>query len=241
MVRPPRARAQPAIPIHDQFRGLGFGRQPVVTGDGRHTARIHKLSVQALQFPQPPVAGQLHRHHEIARVAALRPCLVNAPVAPERFRQRLAFGDRHGARLFAIDILALLRGMDGKQRVPAVAGRDQHGVNVGPGEQLHVVRVHDAVAIAVMPVHGGLDDFAALFAHVADRHELHVLLREERLQVVGAAAADADSAHHDTVAGRHSPGPLSQHRTGHDHGGGGQGGRFQELSPRDGSFVQGHG
>mgnify|MGYP000891881911 CR=1 FL=1 len=62
----------------------------------------------------------------------------------------MASGDGDAARLFAVDILASLRRLDGGRRMPAVAGRDQHGVDIFAIEQLAEIAIQLAVAVAVM-------------------------------------------------------------------------------------------
>ena len=61
-------------------------------------------------------------------------------------------------------------------------------------EQLAKVAIPFAILIAVLFVGHLLDRIAALCLHIADGHELHVLLLQEAAQVVRAAVADADAA-----------------------------------------------
>ena len=113
---------------------------------------------------------------------------------------------RHGeaGRFFAIHILARPHGQDRGRGVPAVAGGNQHGIDVGPfGQQLAHVPVRRAILVAVFAVHGVLGAFAVAFPHIADGHKLHVGLAEHPAQIAGAAAADADGPHHDPLARRH--------------------------------------
>ena len=74
---------------------------------------------------------------------------------------------------------------------------------------------------------------AAIGPHVAAGHEANIGLFHEAADDVGAAAADADRAHHDLFAGRHGA-VLAQHRGGdqvrHGQGSSGVQGRFQEVS-----------
>ena len=89
------------------------------------------------------------------------------------------------------------------RRVPVIARGDQHGVDVGPGQQLEHVAVGGAIVVAVLGVGHGLDRLPPAGPDVADGHELHVRLGDHALQVVPAAGADADGAQHDPLAGRH--------------------------------------
>ena len=76
-------------------------------------------------------------------------------------------------------------------------------------------RIHAAVLVAVFFIDHFLDGDAASLLDVAHRHELHVLLLEEAAQVVGSPVADADSAHHDPLAGGDRAVPA-QGRAGND-------------------------
>ena len=88
--------------------------------------------------------------------------------------------------------------------MPAVARCGENCIDIRPREELLHVDVLRAVGVAVVLVHDALDRVAALLAHVADGHELDVLLRQHPVaQVAGTAAAEADGAHHDAVGRRH--------------------------------------
>ena len=112
--------------------------------------------------------------------------------------------------LLGVDVLAGAHGQDRGQRVPAVAGGDQHGVDVGAlGQELADVGVHLAVVVAVLRSSTYLLTASRLLLlQVADGHELHVGLAHHPLQVAHAAAADADAAADDLLAGRHGAVPA---------------------------------
>jgi hypothetical protein len=61
-----------------------------------------------------------------------------------------------------------------------------------------------AVAIAVMLVGHLLDCIAARLLYVAYGDELHVLLLEEAAEVICSPVTDADAAHGDSLAWRHT-------------------------------------
>ena len=84
--------------------------------------------------------------------------------------------------------------------MPVRPGGDQHRVDVAAGEQLAQVAVHGAIGVVVAVVGAFLDGLAARFFDVANGDELHVLLRQEAIQVVAAPVADADAAHDDAFA-----------------------------------------
>jgi len=120
--------------------------------------------------------------------------------------------------------------------VPAVAGGDEHAVDVGAlGQELANLGIHAAVAVAVALVDGLLDLLARRLLGIADRHELHVRFRQHPPQVTHSAAADADAAHHDALAGGHGA-VAAQGGSGDDgrrrEGRTGRGSRLEKPSPR---------
>jgi hypothetical protein len=112
----------------------------------------------------------------------------------------------------------MLRRDDRERRVPAVAGSNQHGVDVLTRQQGILIVVHLAVVVAVLLVNHRLDLFAPLIANVTDGNELCLTEWEQRAQVVCTARADADAAENDLVTGRDRAGSLTEHQTGDNHG-----------------------
>ena len=202
VVRPPRCRPEPAVPIHDTLGRLRFRREPVVGGCGRVAVSRRCIGLQLRQLAELAAARQIDAVLEVCTVAALGASLVDPAEAMVRVGQRPTLGDRHRAGLFAIHVFARLGGKDRQQRMPAVPGCDQHGVYVSALPKLVHVAVHRAVIVAVMLVDLRLNGFAALVARVADRPELHIVLGEERLEVALASSADTQSGHIDPVTRR---------------------------------------
>jgi len=188
-----------------------------------------------VQLAQVAQAGELCGGDEFPLAPALGSGLEHAAVSPFRVAQGLPLGDGQCAGLFAVDILARSHGHNRSQGVPAVARGDEQGVDiVACGQKFAQVDVLGAVLAAVARIHQALNVFAARFPDVADRHEVHILLAEHPVQDACAAAADADGAHHDALAGGDST-VLAQ-RCGRDDGRGGEGtadesGAAQELPP----------
>ena len=138
---------------------------------------------------------------EIVDVASLGAGLENPPVAIGRVGELLAFADRHAARLLAVNVFAGFGGEHAGDRVPPVAGRDQHGVDIGATVDFrHFAGLH-AVLVVVLAVGHHADDFAPRFLHIGDHDELHVGLAEKRFEDLAPARADADAPEHDAVAG----------------------------------------
>jgi hypothetical protein len=107
------------------------------------------------------------------------------------------FGDRQAERLFDVDVFARLASVDGGQGMPVIGRRDDNGVDVLAIEQPAIV------AVAVTRAAGGLFDLGlgdsqVFFVDVANGHDL----LDERREVLGAAAADADRADADLFVGR---------------------------------------
>jgi hypothetical protein len=118
--------------------------------------------------------------------------------------------------------------------VPAVAGGDQHRVEVGPlGQELPDLGEHRAVLVAVLFIDVFLDRLALDLLEVADGEHADVLLAHDPTQVVHAAPADADRAELDLLAGWHRA-VASEHARRDDRREGQQGSRLagglQKLS-----------
>jgi hypothetical protein len=86
--------------------------------------------------------------------------------------------------------------------VPAVARRDQNRFDAGPCQQFLRIPTNLAVTVAVGRVDHALDGLAPVFADVTVRYHLYTLVTQEPLQVLGAAPANADRAHHNPVVRR---------------------------------------
>jgi hypothetical protein len=85
--------------------------------------------------------------------------------------------------------------------VPAVAGGDEHRVDVLAAQQLAEVPVTAAVGVAVVPVDEPLAGLAPPGLHVGDGDAAHVGEAQHGLEVAGAARADADHPERDLPAG----------------------------------------
>ena len=147
-----------------------------------------------VELAELPAVDQFHGLLEIGDAAALGAGLEDPLRAVDGVGQLLAGGDGDAARLLAIDVLAGFGGQDRGRRVPAVAGGDQHGVDVLAVEQFAEVAVKLAVLVAVVLVHQRLAGLAPLGLHVGNRHAADIRERQHRLQVVGAARTDADDS-----------------------------------------------
>ena len=93
-----------------------------------------------------------HGGLEVRHAPPLRAGLEDAAGLADRVVEGLAKSDRQPAGLLAVNVLAGLRREDRGRGVPAVAGGNQHGVNVRPREQIAEVAVEHAVLVPVMLV-----------------------------------------------------------------------------------------
>ncbi|OQC27344.1 MAG: hypothetical protein BWX70_02248 [Verrucomicrobia bacterium ADurb.Bin070] len=233
IVRPPRRRPQPGVPVQLVARRLRFGRQPGAVHVGavpRRDMRTHRADLAEPAQPQ-----QFVGHREIRLAQALGAGLENATVTARCRHHRLPLRDRHRAGLLAIDIFAGAHRQHRGRGVPAVAGGDQHRVDVSArGQKLANVAVGRAILIAVFGVHHAFDRFAPVLPHVADRHELGVLLGQNAMTQIGRAApADPDAAHHDPLAGRDrtvSPQGRRRHQDRHDNRSAGRDGALEKTA-----------
>ena len=98
------------------------------------------------------VRASLHGRLEVGHAPALGAGLEDPAGLADRVVELLAEVDGQAAGLLAVDVLAGLGRQHRRRRVPAVAGGDQHGVDVGPVEQLAEVAV-DACSPCCRNVH----------------------------------------------------------------------------------------
>src|ERR1035437_3013388 len=118
VVRPPRARAQPTVPIEDLFGRFRLRGQPVLAGDGwPHRISSH-VGVDGLELAEFAGASGFDGPDEIRAVAPLCTGLVDPAGAAERIGQRAALLNRHRAGLLAVDVLSRVGCLDGEGRMP---------------------------------------------------------------------------------------------------------------------------
>ncbi len=144
--------------------------------------------------------GKLHGLLEVRHAAALGAGLEDAAEMAHRVGQVLAIGDGQPAGFLAVHILARLGREHRGRRVPAVAGGDQDGVDIGPGQQLAEIAIENAIVVLVVAVDQLLSRLAAAGLNVGDGHNLHVALGEHALEVISASGADADHPQRDPLA-----------------------------------------
>ena len=229
--RSPSGRAEIRVEVHFRFVRFRFRRQPTAH-DGLHPSGVSK---DFLHLAELPGASQFASKRIVRQVASLSSRLEHSAGAANHVVQDQALRDVLRARLLAIDVLAGFRGGDRHRRVPVRAGRDQNRINVAAVEQLAVIANHLALVRAVLLVDHFLDQRAASFLHVANRHELDIALLQEFAEVVESSVSNADPADNDPLAGsdrtiESQSGTRNDHRCQHC-GTGCRKGRLQKLTP----------
>ena len=136
---------------------------------------------------------------------ALSAGLIYSSIPAGGFDDHLALCHREAGRFFAIDILASPHGHDRRQRVPAVAGGNQDGIDIRPfGEKQPQIAIRGTIFVAVLSVDRFFGGISLGFEDIADSDPLDIGLGQHIPQIIGTAAADSNSAHHDAFAGGNS-------------------------------------
>ena len=150
------------------------------------------------------------------------------PICVATFASRAACATRRASqtewvkRLLAIDMLAPLDGLHGREGVVMIGRRDHHAVNL-----LHLVQ-HPAVIRELLRLGILLEDVRrVLLVHVAQGHDVLAL---HLAQVGPALPADTDAGEVQLLVGR-ARGAQPRHDAGHGHEGGRRNScRAQELA-----------
>jgi hypothetical protein len=125
--------------------------------------------------------------------------------------------------------------------MPAVAGGDQHRVNILLlGQQVAHIAVEGAVLVVISAVDHLFHCFAAASADVADRQKLNIGFAQYPTNIARPASADAYGAHEDPLAGCDGS-ATAQGRSGNDQGNSRRAacrnGALEEPTSRDRSAV----
>jgi hypothetical protein len=163
------------------------------------------VAVQRLEPAEHAAARDVHGEAKARDAAALRAALVHGGVPLHGLDHGPALGDRERDWFFTVDILAGFRRLDGKDGVPVVGRSDQHRVNVVAGENLPKIGVRCAVLVAVRGIDQVLGRQPAVRIDVAYGQHLHVLERQEALEVVRSLATHANRPHRNPPARRRLP------------------------------------
>ena len=88
-----------------------------------------------MELAELALLGEPNGGLEVGHAPPLRAGLKDAAGLLHHVVQGLAERDGQAARLLAVDVFAGLGREDRRRRMPAVAGGDQHGVDIAPREQ----------------------------------------------------------------------------------------------------------
>ena len=169
IVRTPRCRPQPEIPV-DNLRGrCWFRRQP-----GRFDGRGVDRCVQRVQFPQSTGLRYLNSLDKVRYAPPLRSCLKDSPRFCKRCCNCLTIFNRQPARLFAINILASFRSHDRRGRMPAIPRCDQARINIPTAQNLAKVADGFAVLIVVVVVHQLFASLTPRLLNIGDGNTLNI-------------------------------------------------------------------
>jgi hypothetical protein len=128
-------------------------------------------------------------------------------VFPRDLDAALALGERQRQGLFAIDVLARLHRLDGRDHMPVLRRGDANGVDVLPPDQIAEVRVGGADMGRGLALIGLLDAPLGVLStrsvHLADGQRLDVAKAQQlvKMVVIGHFAA-ADEPDRDPLTGR---------------------------------------
>ena len=141
-------------------------------------------------------AEQLPRLGVDDRAHALAADLENAVGLPRGLDHVRTFFEVLDHRLFDVDVLARLHGVDGDARVPVIRRGDDHGVDVRPRQHLTVIaRGEDVVAPHL------LRPFQSSVVDIRDGHQFRAGDAERRARVPHALPSRANQRDLDAVEG----------------------------------------
>ena len=135
---------------------------------------VGNREANSLKFAELAVVGPVAvAARKSDNAAPLRAGLKDAAGLSDHVVQLLAEPDRETARLFTVDILARSGGVNGQRRVPAVAGGDEHRIDVAL--QFVEVAIELAVLVAVVLVDELFARVSTAGLNVADGHALAIV------------------------------------------------------------------
>ena len=230
LIRGQQRRAQPEIVVGALGNRLRIDHRP------NAVARVADLDrVQLAEFA---LLRQLDGDAEIGIAPLLLADLGHAAVLPHRLDESLPFGDgpRHG--LLDVDVLLCLGGGDAVQGVPVFRRGNEHGIDVGTGQQVTEIVIVGAAAergrgaaVRVGLFGHGLEGLSFLPDRVAGGDDLGLGHAQQQGRQLAGAVSRADHAQRNACAGRRMA-VLAERRGWHDrrcrHG---HAGDFQKAPP----------
>ena len=187
------AGAEPHVPIEPRRERLGWEVLILAHAATRYIGQFH--------FADPPRMHHFKRLAVTGRIALLQTGLENPLVAAYRLHHRSGLPNRQGDRLFAIDVLAGLRGPHGHGWVPTLAGGNDDCIDIVAGQQFTkvAIRLEAVKQAARLPgTVGLLQDVrhlvAAPWVDVAECNKLDVRIPREDAEMAAAHHPDTDDA-----------------------------------------------
>ena len=129
--------------------------------------------------------------------------LVDGAALAGDVHQFAPFANGEADRFLAVNVLARLGREHGSGGMPAVAGGNEHRVDILSREQIAEIREIDAILIAVVLIDLRLGDPPAIGPGIADGREVDLGEGEEVGEDMHGAVAHADAAKDDPVARGH--------------------------------------
>src|SRR5262245_10680184 len=182
VVRDFRSGAEPRLPVE-----IGWRRFVRRGADAFGPFVLNVEGAHGGDLPDAAAANELDGLAAVIRRTPLEADLHYALMPLSRLDHPAAFGDHERKRLLDINVLARLTGVNHLQRVPVVG--------CGDGHRLHVFDFHELpIVLELSWAAAGLlrGEIHIRLMNVADGDDLGVLVREEPVQDLIAAIADAD-------------------------------------------------
>ena len=173
-IGPLSGRTKPQVPV-EQFGNLPFLPEVAQAVD----ARTHRpgAAMDRVYVADGAVADPLDKHSAALEGMALVAHLRDDLVPLSGLDHRAAFGDGVGQRLFAVHVLAMLHGRNGRDRMVMIRSANHHGVDVFVHLVEHLAEVAEPFGLGMVlecprgiaPVHVAEGDDVVASGHGAAR------------------------------------------------------------------------
>jgi hypothetical protein len=138
--------------------------------------------------------GQVCRQLKILNAAALRAGLIHSAISGDTVGKHPTLFDGHTAWFLTVDIFTRFGGQDRSKRMPAIAGRDENGVDVVTFQDVVHISIDNTIVIPVVLVDHRLHSLATSALQVGGSDHLHIGILEKPRKNVRASVSDTDSS-----------------------------------------------